>query len=706
MPSLHDSLRMAIGPCFTARARQQGERCFEQGRVVDLDTDSSGFFGVVVGSRDYEVSVSFLDDTDWNSSCTCPAHASEPPCKHVWALLLAATDVDLEDALQDASRGGLADQPASARPARRTRGRATTAWKRRLGRLRADADEAPESPWQAVEEASQQVRYVLDVDATIQDGDIVVHAASRRRLKRGGWGAPRPLRSHGDLALRAPDPLDQQVLSYLERAPATDWWSSRTRDGGYRLPQEFAGVVLPLLCRTGRFHWSRQGEEGEHPLQWDEAAPWRPAFALRQADANGACALEAWFERAEERLDLADALLILANGFLLTERHLARLDPLGAFTLLASLRHEGPLTAPAAEGAQLLERLLPLVGEAELDAPGLTWAAPATPRPGLRVGAPDGEQGTSLPCTISFDYGGTVVPCAEPRPVLAGTDGSLVRRDRASEHAALRRFVECGGEHGWLDDRFERDGSVKPRQLSRLVVALTAEGWLVEADGKLHRPAGVFRISVSSGTDWFDLQGGIDFDGQIAPLPALLEAARRGDRLVQLDDGTMGLLPEDWLKDWGLLETAAKAEGDALRFGRSQAWLLDALLAGRPEAQLDAEFERARERLAGFRGAEPRREPRGFTGELRPYQREGLGWFAFLRELGLGGCLADDMGLGKTVQVLALLRGSRRAGRPRASACTSLVVVPQVPWSSTGSQEAARASHRGSRVLDFTRTRP
>jgi non-specific serine/threonine protein kinase len=47
--------------------------------------------------------------------------------------------------------------------------------------------------------------------------------------------------------------------------------------------------------------------------------------------------------------------------------------------------------------------------------------------------------------------------------------------------------------------------------------------------------------------------------------------------------------------------------------------------------------------------------PDEFVGELRPYQRRGLSWLAFLQGLGLGGILADDMGLGKTVQLLALL---------------------------------------------------
>jgi non-specific serine/threonine protein kinase len=63
----------------------------------------------------------------------------------------------------------------------------------------------------------------------------------------------------------------------------------------------------------------------------------------------------------------------------------------------------------------------------------------------------------------------------------------------------------------------------------------------------------------------------------------------------------------------------------------------------------------------------------GLLAELRPYQKNGVGWLRFMTELGLGACLADDMGLGKTVQALALLlarKARRRPDRP------SLLVAP------------------------------
>ncbi|UJR15998.1 hypothetical protein I4U23_002916 [Adineta vaga] len=49
------------------------------------------------------------------------------------------------------------------------------------------------------------------------------------------------------------------------------------------------------------------------------------------------------------------------------------------------------------------------------------------------------------------------------------------------------------------------------------------------------------------------------------------------------------------------------------------------------------------------------RQPKSFTGTLKPYQLAGLEWLRTLHEVGLNGILADEMGLGKTVQVIAFI---------------------------------------------------
>ncbi len=69
-------------------------------------------------------------------------------------------------------------------------------------------------------------------------------------------------------------------------------------------------------------------------------------------------------------------------------------------------------------------------------------------------------------------------------------------------------------------------------------------------------------------------------------------------------------------------------------------------------------------------------QPESFHGTLRPYQLRGYSWLAFLRQWGLGACLADDMGLGKTPMALALIERDWQANgqRPVLLICPMSVV--------------------------------
>jgi SNF2 family DNA or RNA helicase len=81
-------------------------------------------------------------------------------------------------------------------------------------------------------------------------------------------------------------------------------------------------------------------------------------------------------------------------------------------------------------------------------------------------------------------------------------------------------------------------------------------------------------------------------------------------------------------------------------------------------------------KLAGDSRFEEFAAPATFQGTLRTYQVRGFSWLGFLRQYGLGACLADDMGLGKTVQALALLERERASGvdRPVLLVCPTSVV--------------------------------
>src|SRR5262249_55401057 len=139
----------------------------------------------------------------------------------------------------------------------------------------------------------------------------------------------------------------------------------------------------------------------------------------------------------------------------------------------------------------------------------------------------------------------------------------FLRRDPAAEGAAAARLEQVGfhpQSSYYGDQRLQ----LAPRNLPRAVRTLLAEGWHIEAEGKLYRQPGEIKIEVSSGIDWFELHGRVSFGDQEAPLPELLAALKRGENLVKLGDGTVGLVPEDWLKKYGLLAGLGTREGDHL----------------------------------------------------------------------------------------------------------------------------------------------
>jgi SNF2 family DNA or RNA helicase len=164
-----------------------------------------------------------------------------------------------------------------------------------------------------------------------------------------------------------------------------------------------------------------------------------------------------------------------------------------------------------------------------------------------------------------------------------------------------------------------------------------------------------------------------------------------------LGDGTIGMLPEQWLARVAPVLALGDATDEGVRFRPSQVALIDALLAERDDVDWDEDFARARDAITTFAGVHPEDAAPSFRGELRDYQREALGWMRFLRDFGFGGCLADDMGLGKTVMVLALLDKRRTDSSARHR--PSLIVMPRsliFNWSS----EAARFAPE-LRILDF-----
>ena len=721
-------------PRFSERIRQRGSTYFVSDAVHIRKKSRDEVLASVEGSREYATALT-IDGPRLTLSCDCPYFQTDGPCKHLWATILAADRMGALAAMavfdkirlaqirldQDRGSGDAEDQDAqgdvvAARPpspmlaayrrdsaeAQHARPAPRPPWKDLLLRARGYGS-APAAPakWMG------RLLYVVDIERNFV-GSLTLSLFEREKKKNGAWAKPKPphipLAALGDLE----DQIDRRVLPLLLGAGAMadgTPFASAYSSGYQRLfplqvhvPMAMAEMVMPLLSQSERLHVRASRDADLVPARYDAGDPWEFVLCMRRRADGSGTDVTGILRRGTSTMNIVEPLLVTHDGWLVLADRIGRFTHFGAMGLVMSLRNQKVVDVPAAHEKAFLTDLLEQPGLPRLELPRELALREIAPRaqPELRVEGRSGGRGAPpanrLSALLSFDYEGRRLKAGDGRPVVAQLEaGLLIRRDRRAEADAALRLTALGFRPTHASyfapaapDRFE----IAPKRLPVAVRALTSEGWHVEAEGRTYRAASHFSLSVASGIDWFDLTATADFGGVTAALPQLLRALRRGESMVVLDDGTLGLLPEEWLQKHALLAAMGTESGDKLRFERRQAGLLDALLLAEPDVKVDRVFEKARGELGRFEGVAPEKAPRAFKGDLRPYQEAGLGWLNFLRRFGFGGCLADDMGLGKTVQVLAMLEGRRsKAERP------SLVVMPKsLIWN--WGQEAARFTPR------------
>lgn len=180
-------------------------------------------------------------------------------------------------------------------------------------------------------------------------------------------------------------------------------------------------------------------------------------------------------------------------------------------------------------------------------------------------------------------------------------------------------------------------------------------------------------MRASSGTDWFDLKINVSFGSQQVRLQDIRRAILNNDQFVKLGDGTMGILPEEWLAKYAAMFRAAKVKQETLQLSQFQHVAIENFYKEIDNYEVLEDLREKIERLKDFREIKQVPVPKNVQAELRNYQREGFNWLRFLHEYGWGGCLADDMGLGKTLQALTFIQSLVNDDEKT----TVLVVVPR-----------------------------
>ncbi|MEP7256655.1 MAG: SNF2-related protein, partial [Ferruginibacter sp.] len=179
-------------------------------------------------------------------------------------------------------------------------------------------------------------------------------------------------------------------------------------------------------------------------------------------------------------------------------------------------------------------------------------------------------------------------------------------------------------------------------------------------------------IHVSSGLDWFDAKVEIEFGEQRVGIDDIKKALVNKQSFVQLNDGTLGILPDEWLKRYSLLFKVGDGRNNQLRLSKYHMSVIDELYENRDEKELSFELDEKYERLKEFKNIPEIKPPAHLETILRPYQTSGYQWLNYLNDVGWGGILADDMGLGKTIQALSMLHHYKET----TGAVKALVVCP------------------------------
>ena len=585
-------------------------------------------------------------------------------------------------------------------------------WSSSLARLRNQLQDKSDSsaPWGRESHAPTKSRllFLISQEDAAANSSLLVHTYLSTRRRDGEWGVPQK-RPYG--RFEAAREIDVETGALLHRlksnvADSTPWQQARSSTSEYRFPDRASALaLLPEMAAAGSLVWSTDSEPQLHApvyLKWDgrECLFHLTLRLVKNGRKKEVHVTPAPSFEDGEPIEWASVTAAFAEGILLCGDQLFQVSPEDAEWVRAWQR-SGEIVVPMAELDDFLAQFtsLPLPDRVELD-----------PDIGVAIEDPSPQPRAIIKAEVRRDQFGIVPEFlygSGERQFRSGTSllwdpepRALVRRNVVAEQLHLRSLKQhCSNAN--------QNGSMSPgllvtvKDLPKMTYDLVREGWQVVAEGKLVRSPGAIDIQVESGQDWFDLEAEVDYEGVSASLPAMLRALKTRQPFVQLDDGTQGILPEEWLKKYAPLADIGEVEDDAVRFARPQALLLDAMLADEENVQTDREFTRLCKKMQNFDGIKPGNEPRGFTGELREYQRDGVGWFGFLRDFQFGGCLADDMGLGKTVQVLALLQSRKNRRMPKGqSRKPSLVVVPKslvFNWIEEAQRFASKL-----RVLNYT----
>ncbi len=518
---------------FTNGVRERGRDYFLDGQVRIEQINDRLIRAKVRGSTLYDVAISLYPNGKWHGECSCPFQRDRlEPCKHLWATMLAA---DVQQVVK-AQESGSGWRPASQVRAERQR-KDLPEWKRRMVRIRESmvAQGKHAGATAQLWPEDRRIVYVIDAEETAAIRQGVVMELATERLKNGRWQALKRFQFDVNQWMAVPDEADRVIAQMLLGAKELGGYTYGS--GGIRrfiLPPSAYETTLRRMCETGRCMLrAEKGDSDLTALAWDDGPAWEFRLGLSPRSGAARFELRGWLQRGEERIKLRDPVLISDSGLMIRGAGISHVQHFGAFELLAAMQQERWIM-PIGAAKELLKEVYALPAVPPVEVPPEAGIDQVLEKPTPRLMFQQkrgGWRSDRVSAELSFNYAGRIVQHGVGEPALFDESaGTVIRRDPAAESEAWEKLVQLGFRSVW-DQGMQRSVLLLAQdQLPATVVALTAHGWQVEAEGKLYRTPGTIRVEVSSGIDWFDLTAEVSFGEETVGLPALLEALRTGRR--------------------------------------------------------------------------------------------------------------------------------------------------------------------------------
>lgn len=627
------SLQNKFKTLVLEKNQKKGLELFNQGRTL-MVADSENSFDFSVRDRNhYQVKIN--KTTPNLSTCTCSEFEDGYWCRHIWsAVLKAEFEHNKKEKLSQTPSTKSSTRSVTAAPIHAS----TTMTEEKSLVQMTPVTQTQSVPFaddwrhkfnRALEQNQhtstyeQRQIFVVNFQKSKDTNRIIIEPWLQEKLPNGQWG---PIRS----------------ASLLQSESSI-------------LPSVAFGFLQHLFQQGLLYFQSFQKNRFLEPLEISTEVL---DFDLSLSKISDHYYARAVFRSGHKSFELSQVDEII-YPFVLSGNILYEADFKGHVSLFEILKKERAIEIPEASVNEYLDLMFRSAPQLSLVLPPELEFEIKKEKPQVRLNIQKIEN-LKPPYQVEFEimYGDKMVNLLKPESWINDIPNRVkIARDLEKEKIIWSKFREAG---------LLGSNKIKNKNLTYLgydflmdaLEVASHEDWLIHMDKKVLSRGQSYNAKMSSGIDWFEVHADFKFSGtdQGLQLPEVLKALDRNERLIQNENGEWLYIPQQWSQKFKLLNKLSLKNKDNIKISKVQALFLSSFFLNDDNFLFEEKASSLENILDHLRQLPEQNPAENFMGQLRPYQKKGLGWIELLKENQIGGILADDMGLGKTVMMLASFR--------------------------------------------------